>query len=379
METLKRVYHKDVAAINNLIKFSEKESNFSKKIKIEVQNEQQKEEMITLPKRSSPELPSMKPIGYLRSCFKSKNGTPRQPSICSFAKGCLQISKSVFDQPEHSLQGLASFSHVWILFAFHDNGPRTNFTKSKVKPPRLDGEKIGLFSTRSPHRPNPIGLSLAKLDKIQGDTIYVSGIDIIDNTPIYDIKPYVPMYDRPDQAFRTDPSQEVPQRVLSTDSCYDGHLATSSMEGTTSSNIERTRPEELSLEGRIPDGTKLENVKPEEIELPGGKPEGLVDDVKVADWIAAPPIQELKVRFTHSADMQLEHFTQSKDFFEYFTSAEEAKQAIAAILAADPRSSYRRKACQDKLYYFTVDNIHVTAWFGNDFAEVLQVQSDKEN
>lgn len=69
--------------------------------------------------------------------------------------------------------------------------------RAKIKPPRLDGEKVGVFASRSPHRPNPIGLTLAKLDKVDGNVIYLSGIDIIDGTPIVDIKPYIPDYDCP--------------------------------------------------------------------------------------------------------------------------------------------------------------------------------------
>lgn len=78
---------------------------------------------------------------------------------------------------------------------FHKNTNRT--VKAKVKPPRLNGAKIGVFSSRSPHRPNPIGLSLAKLDGIRGNVLYLSGIDILDGTPVLDIKPYIPFYDQP--------------------------------------------------------------------------------------------------------------------------------------------------------------------------------------
>uniref|UniRef100_A0A9L0S3J6 tRNA methyltransferase O n=1 Tax=Equus caballus TaxID=9796 RepID=A0A9L0S3J6_HORSE len=105
------------------------------------------------------------PIGYLESCFSAKNGTPRQPSICSHSRACLRIRKSIFNNPEHSLMGLEQFSHVWILFVFHKNGHLS--CKAKVQPPRLNGAKTGVFSTRSPHRPNAIGLTLAKLEKVE--------------------------------------------------------------------------------------------------------------------------------------------------------------------------------------------------------------------
>ncbi|XP_028626133.1 tRNA (adenine(37)-N6)-methyltransferase isoform X2 [Grammomys surdaster] len=135
------------------------------------------------------------PIGYLESCFSAKIGTPRQPSICSYSRACLKIRKSIFNNPEHSLMGLEQFSHVWILFVFHKNG-HLNY-KAKVQPPRLNGAKTGVFSTRSPHRPNAIGLTLAKLEKVEGGAVYLSGIDMIHGTPVLDIKPYIADYDSP--------------------------------------------------------------------------------------------------------------------------------------------------------------------------------------
>uniref|UniRef100_A0A8C6TP63 tRNA methyltransferase O n=1 Tax=Neogobius melanostomus TaxID=47308 RepID=A0A8C6TP63_9GOBI len=106
------------------------------------------------------------PIGYLKSCFTAKNGTPRQPTICGPSRAELRIQQSVFNNPEHALVGLEQYSHVWIIFVFHKNGHLS--VKAKVKPPRLNGQKVGVYSTRSPHRPNAIGLTLAKLDNIVG-------------------------------------------------------------------------------------------------------------------------------------------------------------------------------------------------------------------
>ncbi|CAD5118728.1 DgyrCDS7409 [Dimorphilus gyrociliatus] len=138
---------------------------------------------------------SMKPIAYLQSVFKEKNGTPRQSNTCSEFRGKITIGKDLFTNPEHSLEGLSQFSHIWIIFIFHQSG--SNFTKAKIKPPRLNNKKVGVFSCRSPHRPNPVGLTLAKLESIEDSTIYVSGIDIIDGTPILDVKPYISDYDYP--------------------------------------------------------------------------------------------------------------------------------------------------------------------------------------
>uniref|UniRef100_UPI003AAF406A tRNA (adenine(37)-N6)-methyltransferase n=1 Tax=Centroberyx gerrardi TaxID=166262 RepID=UPI003AAF406A len=135
------------------------------------------------------------PIGYISSCFSVKNGTPRQPTICGPSRATLRIQQSVFNNPEHALVGLQHYSHVWIIFLFHKNGHLSY--KAKVKPPRLNGQRVGVYSTRSPHRPNALGLTLAKLDRIVGDTVHLSDIDMIAGTPVLDIKPYIPEYDSP--------------------------------------------------------------------------------------------------------------------------------------------------------------------------------------
>ncbi|XP_029622192.1 tRNA (adenine(37)-N6)-methyltransferase isoform X1 [Salmo trutta] len=135
------------------------------------------------------------PIGYISSCFSVKNGTPRQPTICGPSRATLQIQQSVFNNPEHSLVGLDNYSHVWVIFLFHKNGHLSY--KAKVKPPRLNGQRVGVYSTRSPHRPNALGLTLAKLDRVTGDTLHLSEIDMIEGTPVLDIKPYISDYDSP--------------------------------------------------------------------------------------------------------------------------------------------------------------------------------------
>uniref|UniRef100_A0A3Q0SQZ7 tRNA methyltransferase O n=1 Tax=Amphilophus citrinellus TaxID=61819 RepID=A0A3Q0SQZ7_AMPCI len=171
------------------------------------------------------------PIGYISSCFSAKNGTPRQPTICGPSRAELRIQQSVFNNPAHALVGLEQYSHVWIIFLFHKNGQLSY--KAKVKPPRLNGQRVGVYSTRSPHRPNALGLTLAKLDKIQG----------------------------------------------------------------------HHRPR-----------------------------------------------------------------------FKFLRSTEEAVAAIRGVLSADPRSVYRRTRCRDRLFFFTLDTADITCWFGQGFAEVLQVK-----
>jgi tRNA-Thr(GGU) m(6)t(6)A37 methyltransferase TsaA len=128
------------------------------------------------------------PIGFLQSCYPDKFGTPRQPGLVAHSWARLSLERKW--QPEESLEGIEEFSHLWLIFVFHKNSNER--FHAKVHPPRLEGRSIGLFATRSPHRPNPIGLSLVKLVRREGDSLILSGVDLIDGTPILDVKPYLP-------------------------------------------------------------------------------------------------------------------------------------------------------------------------------------------
>lgn len=130
----------------------------------------------------------MEPIGFVESCYKDKFGVPRQPGLVKSATLKLKIRSDL--QPVQALQGIEGFSHLWLIWIFHQN--RTSRYHGKVHPPRLNGQTMGVFATRTPHRPNPIGLSLVRLEKVDGDTLWLSGGDLMDGTPILDIKPYLP-------------------------------------------------------------------------------------------------------------------------------------------------------------------------------------------
>lgn len=135
---------------------------------------------------------SVKPIGYVRSCFKEKFAIPRQPLLAPAAQGCIELLPP-YDQAD-AIAGLEAISHVWVIFLFHatlENTPRL-----KVRPPRLGGNKsIGVFASRATHRPNGIGQSAVRLDRVEPGRLWVSGIDFLDGTPVLDIKPYVPYAD----------------------------------------------------------------------------------------------------------------------------------------------------------------------------------------
>ena len=139
---------------------------------------------------------SFPPIGTLKTCFAEKFGVPRQSMMTTEARGVLKLNPD----PSYraALNHLDQFSHVWVVFVFHQNGGTWRPT---IDPPRLDAPKsMGVFASRSPHRPNPIGLSAVKLDRIDFDAeggieIHLSGVDILDGTPVLDIKPYLPYAD----------------------------------------------------------------------------------------------------------------------------------------------------------------------------------------
>ncbi|MDZ4663069.1 MAG: tRNA (N6-threonylcarbamoyladenosine(37)-N6)-methyltransferase TrmO [Pseudomonadota bacterium] len=132
-------------------------------------------------------------IGVIHSCFKEKFGVARQSLMMSQALGVLKLDPN----PAFSLavKDLEGFSHVWVLYVFHKN-IETPWHPT-VNPPRLDGpNRVGVFASRSPHRPNPIGQSALKLERIDlvaknGIEIHVSGLDILDGSPLLDIKPYL--------------------------------------------------------------------------------------------------------------------------------------------------------------------------------------------
>lgn len=153
-------------------------------------------------------LPELRPIGVLESCFKEKFGTPRQAGLVRASFARLKVHARY--APGHSLAGLEKFSHIWLLSWFHLNTNKS--FHPKIHPPRLKGGKMGTFASRSPHRPNPIGLSLARLERVDGDTLYLSGIDLIDGTPILDIKPYLHFSDSvPDSEAGWVPENSFPE------------------------------------------------------------------------------------------------------------------------------------------------------------------------
>lgn len=138
---------------------------------------------------------SVEIIGYIRSCFTEKFGTPRQPGLVPLAEARLQMIEP-FNRSE-MFRGLDSFTHLWVQFLFHQ--AVADGWKTTVRPPRLGSRKRkGIWATRSPHRPNFIGLSAVALKGIEcnnGVELILGGVDFLDQTPVIDIKPYLPSSD----------------------------------------------------------------------------------------------------------------------------------------------------------------------------------------
>jgi tRNA-Thr(GGU) m(6)t(6)A37 methyltransferase TsaA len=135
---------------------------------------------------------SFTPIAHIVTPFSQKFSIPRQSLSLSVAKGAIIFSDDV--DVTQSLDGIEGFSHLWLLFLFHEN--LAQGYKAKVRPPRLGGnKKVGVFASRSSFRPNGIGMSVVKNLGIKNNTLMVAGVDLLCMTPILDIKPYLPYAD----------------------------------------------------------------------------------------------------------------------------------------------------------------------------------------
>ncbi|MQM37840.1 tRNA (adenine(37)-N6)-methyltransferase [wastewater metagenome] len=139
---------------------------------------------------------TLTPVGHIRGDFAEKFGTPRQPGLVPSARAFIELEPP-YDDPQ-ALRGLEACSHVWVIFGFHLN-PLREWSPT-VRPPRLGGNRrLGVFATRSPFRPNGLGLSVVTLDRVVDMPgrrgLAIAGHDLVDGTPVYDIKPYIPYSD----------------------------------------------------------------------------------------------------------------------------------------------------------------------------------------
>jgi tRNA (adenine37-N6)-methyltransferase len=261
-----------------------------------------------------------KPIGVIRTVFSEKRAVPRQANIAEAILSRVELSKDFYTNPELCLETLDDFSHFWIIYHFHKN---ESHPKPLISPPRLDGKKVGVLATRSPHRPNPIGMSLVRLDRIEGSTIFFYGSDMVDETPVIDIKPYIPIYDSPHKTV--DLGSSGP---------------------STPTNTMKSREE--------PEGEEDELIAQA---LPK-KPE----PVKVPDWISNGKL--LKVIFSDNALQQIQELSVNR-------------KSIEEILENDPRSVYVREKYLSQIYNFQVDGNNVMCKFDDKLKTVSVLQIRK--
>ena len=141
-------------------------------------------------------LKTIEPIAYIRTPYSSKFGIPRQSGLVD-APGCIVFEKAF--RSKEAVRGLEDYSHLWLIWGFSET--EGEGWSSTVRPPRLGGNRrVGVFATRSPFRPNGLGLSCVKLERValeepDAPVLYVTGADLLANTPLYDIKPYLPFAD----------------------------------------------------------------------------------------------------------------------------------------------------------------------------------------
>lgn len=131
----------------------------------------------------------LSPIGYMRTAHGTKVEAPRQPAAAADVSGVVELLPG--HNLEHAIEDIATWERIWVIFWFD----RNRGWRPKVLPPRSTSGRKGVLATRSPHRPNPLGLSVLRLDGVDGLKLHVRGVDLLDGTPILDIKPYVPYTD----------------------------------------------------------------------------------------------------------------------------------------------------------------------------------------
>ena len=215
-------------------------------------------------------------IGTVLSPYTKRMGTPRQGSLVPSSRAFIELTI-----PTEALDGIEMYSHIWIIFAFHAN---TNVfhKKTKVRPPRAAGnKKVGQLATRSPHRPNPLGLSLVKMERLDAKLkrLHISGLDLVNGTPVYDIKPCVPW--------------DIP-----------GYDHNSDNNNTTT----------------------------------------MMEAMRVPDWVDQKDVLET-VQFTEPARVALRQMVEEGRLAPLYTSGndgiEAAQATLTEVLAQDPRSSHK--------------------------------------
>jgi len=182
----------------------------------------------------------MTPIGVARTPFSAKAEAPRQPRAAEDVRGTIELFEG--HHFEDALEGIEDWDHLWVLFVFD----QAEGWRPKVRPPR-SSRKRGLFGTRAPRRPNPIGLSVVRFERVEGLVLHVTDVDLLDGTPILDLKPYVPWCDAiPDasQGWLERPDDPGPRWTVAFEPLAEEQLAFLAAEGV---ELRRRIADHLSL------------------------------------------------------------------------------------------------------------------------------------
>jgi tRNA-Thr(GGU) m(6)t(6)A37 methyltransferase TsaA len=273
----------------------------------------------------SPVLPpclTMRAISVFESCWAEKNGCPRQGRANPTSWGQIKLQNGML------VDGLEAFSHVWLLWWFHLNTHKAG--KAKVLPPRLPPgtPKQGVLATRSPHRPNSIGLSLVKVISVEqtkdgGAIVTLGEVDLVNGTPIFDIKPYNPWCDS------VEPVAEVR---------LPDWLSKQEMRPLSASFTSEAEAQLAELCSEEPEGS-------------GGQPRG----TEVHELRPATP-----------SEATVEALTRRRPLSE-------CREAIVEVLCGEPRSKYRRSHCAEGLYVFPIGHLDVECTFDDDNATACVV------
>ncbi|KZC15137.1 Nef-associated protein 1 [Dufourea novaeangliae] len=329
IKTLRYIHEKDVDTIKRLLESYQNGGTISSETKVISLDD------VKPSTSADDDAIKLKPIGVISTWFPSKRGTPRQTGICGKVPGKLLLYNSIYTNPDHAVEGLQDFSHMWVLFYFHRND--STHIRAKVAPPRLNGTKTGVFSTRSPHRPCPIGLSLVKITKIENHTIYFEGVDMVDQSPVLDIKPYIPQYDKaPDGEEGLESQTLVPSQSLS--------------------NVDVAR---TTSNNSLPDTTDTNSVistEPRSIEIRDTEANSSAE-VRIPEWISRPRTP-LCVIFNDRALIQLNEILGIK--------INDQKVTIENVLREDPRSVYLRQRWGSQFYTFLIHDLHITCRFDDN-------------
>ena len=272
---------------------------------------------------------TLQPIGKISSIYKLCVGTPRQGLLAPDSRGRIDLYPQCISSD--SVKNLEQFSHLWIVFIFHlNNNPEkvNRQATSKIAPPALGGEKVGIFSTRSPHRPNPIGFSLCQLDSVSAPSsngndsvnedepysLHISGLDLVDGTPVLDIKPYVPHYDSVG---------------------YYGYNYN------------------LDMTPFLPEESQSSSSSPNQIRSSTSSS----DDVKLPDWVSEGLAKRRPVQFTQHAQTQLQKImkhNEQRPHMEFYgtesgrdeslqSATQNIQNCIEQVLSVDVRSAWQTK------------------------------------